>query len=77
MKTTGNAMNQTVATYVSVSASVSYAPFAVFVIVVAGGSAYSIIYSCQPQPLTMSEKYARNMHKSITCRLCCYCHTKK
>lgn len=32
-------------------------------------SAYSIIYCWQPQPLTMSEKYARNMHKSITCRL--------
>lgn len=35
----------------------------------AGGSAYSIIYSWQPQPLTMSEKYARNVHKSITRRL--------
>lgn len=44
----------------------------------AGGSAYSIIYSWQPQPLTMSEKYARNVHKSITRRLLlCYARERK
>lgn len=75
MKTTGNAMNHVAANVCPcILLSLSYSlSLSVSVVAVAasgaGGSAYSIIYSWQPQPLTMSEKYARNVHKSITRRL--------
>lgn len=80
MKATGNAMNLVAVNVcpcillslsLSLSRTLSLSLSAVVAVAAsaAGGSAYSIIYSWQPQPLTMSEKYARNVHKSITRRL--------